>query len=188
MDFEEVPGWFDYAPLYDRLIQEAPDNSRIVELGNWHGRSLLHLAQRVRESGKKIQLFGVDWGHGTQTLPDGIAKTRQDGRENTAACLAENLQRFGFSDIVTQIVCSSEIGASLFPEQSLYCVFIDADHTYDSVRRDIELWLPKIQLGGVLAGHDYDWDTEDVKKAVMDFFGKDCRSQTAPICWEVRKE
>ena len=38
---------------------------------------------------------------------------------------------------------------------SLDFVFIDAQHDYDSVKRDIELWRPKIKPGGLLCGHDY---------------------------------
>lgn len=35
-------------------------------------------------------------------------------------------------------------------------VFIDADHRYESVRKDIEAWLPKVRMGGMIAGHDYE--------------------------------
>jgi len=35
-------------------------------------------------------------------------------------------------------------------------VYIDADHSYEAVRRDLELWWPLVRQGGILAGHDYD--------------------------------
>ena len=41
------------------------------------------------------------------------------------------------------------------PDESLDFVYLDADHTYDAVRGDIENFYPKIKKGGVLAGHDY---------------------------------
>lgn len=34
-------------------------------------------------------------------------------------------------------------------------VYIDSDHTYEAVKKDIELWWPKVKEGGILAGHDY---------------------------------
>src|SRR5688572_21614184 len=34
-------------------------------------------------------------------------------------------------------------------------VFIDADHGYQAVKEDIELWRPKVRPGGWLGGHDY---------------------------------
>jgi hypothetical protein len=38
---------------------------------------------------------------------------------------------------------------------SLDFVFIDGDHSYEGVRRDIEAWMPKVKPGGWLTGHDY---------------------------------
>jgi hypothetical protein len=35
-------------------------------------------------------------------------------------------------------------------------VFIDGNHSYEYVKEDIKLWLPKVRAGGILSGHDYD--------------------------------
>lgn len=35
-------------------------------------------------------------------------------------------------------------------------VFIDADHSYEHAKQDIELWYPKVRSGGLVSGHDYD--------------------------------
>ena len=48
-------------------------------------------------------------------------------------------------------------------------VFIDADHTYDSVLKDIRAWAPKVRPGGILAGHDYGWEFPGVVRAVQEF-------------------
>ncbi len=42
-----------------------------------------------------------------------------------------------------------------FEDESLDFVYIDANHSYESVKEDIELWKPKVKIGGILAGHDY---------------------------------
>jgi hypothetical protein len=34
-------------------------------------------------------------------------------------------------------------------------VFIDGGHTYRDVKFDIEKWLPKLEKGGLICGHDY---------------------------------
>lgn len=49
-------------------------------------------------------------------------------------------------------------------------VYIDGDHRYESVKKDIELYYPKIKKGGVLAGHDYNY--YDVSRAVIEFANK----------------
>jgi hypothetical protein len=55
---------------------------------------------------------------------------------------------------------SSEIASNMFQDESLDFVYIDANHAYDFVKQDIELWYPKVKKGGYLWGHDYidlDW-------------------------------
>lgn len=49
----------------------------------------------------------------------------------------------------------SEAAAARFADASLDFVYLDADHGYAAVRRDLELWTPKLRPGGVLAGDDY---------------------------------
>lgn len=49
-------------------------------------------------------------------------------------------------------------------DNSLDFVFIDGDHTYEGVKRDIEAWKPKIRKGGWLIGHDI--HMAGVKKAI----------------------
>lgn len=34
-------------------------------------------------------------------------------------------------------------------------IYIDADHSYDSVQKEISLYWPKVKHGGFLSGHDY---------------------------------
>lgn len=53
-------------------------------------------------------------------------------------------------------------------------VFIDANHEYTQVKKDILAWLPKVRPGGILAGHDYAPDIPmffGVKQAVDELFG-----------------
>jgi len=46
--------------------------------------------------------------------------------------------------------------ADLVSDKTLDIVYLDADHRYSSVYKDIIAWAPKIKPGGILAGHDYD--------------------------------
>jgi len=49
----------------------------------------------------------------------------------------------------------SVLASENFKDSFFDLVFIDADHSYDSVKKDILAWLPKVKRGGVLCGHDY---------------------------------
>lgn len=48
----------------------------------------------------------------------------------------------------------------LFEDESLDFIYIDANHSYDYVKADMEMWYPKLKKGGLFSGHDYlkiDW-------------------------------
>ena len=48
-------------------------------------------------------------------------------------------------------------------------LFLDGGHLYDTVRRDLEAWWPKLRSGGTLAGHDYNAPNPGVVQAVNEF-------------------
>ena len=60
-----------------------------------------------------------------------------------------------------------------FEDESIDIVFIDANHSYESVKNDIDLWLPKVKTGGVLSGHDYSISFFGVIQAVNEKMGTD---------------
>lgn len=58
--------------------------------------------------------------------------------------------------------------------ESLDLCFVDADHSYEGVRRDLVAWYPKVRRGGWISGHDYAnndprFDFSGVKRAVDEF-------------------
>ena len=66
----------------------------------------------------------------------------------------------GYEDRAIMIRAASTESSRMFNDNSLDFVYIDANHAYDFVVEDIELWYPKVKSGGYLCGHDYigiDW-------------------------------
>jgi predicted O-methyltransferase YrrM len=45
--------------------------------------------------------------------------------------------------------------SNIFKNNSLDFVYIDANHSYDECKKDIDIWWKKVRNGGVLSGHDY---------------------------------
>lgn len=50
---------------------------------------------------------------------------------------------------------NSQIASNLFDDEFFDFIYIDANHRYDAICRDISLWFPKLRKGGVFSGHDY---------------------------------
>lgn len=64
-----------------------------------------------------------------------------------------------------------------FDDDYLDWVYIDANHKYKYIKENLELWTPKVKVGGLITGHDYgnkkekrrDWG---ITKAVNEFVEK----------------
>lgn len=64
--------------------------------------------------------------------------------------------------------------APMFEDNFFHLVFIDAHHTYEAVKEDMEAWWPKCRNGGIFSGHDYNHYKNDsgrygVVRAVKEF-------------------
>lgn len=68
---------------------------------------------------------------------------------------AKRIWRFREYEDFSFMFMTSEDAASLFAAHTLDFVYIDGDHHYDAVCRDLELWWDRVRIGGLFCGHDY---------------------------------
>ena len=169
----EIEGWFNWRLAQEEAVERFRESSRFVEVGTYLGRSLCSLGELVERSGKCITVIGVDTCRGSG--PEGWRKKDyhadavQRGGGTFAGALHKNLLDCGFGDKIQLIISDSVSAAQLFSNASLDWVHLDARHDYESVKADIQAWLPKIKSNGWLSGDDYDeqkWP--DVVKVVGD--------------------
>jgi glycosyltransferase involved in cell wall biosynthesis len=155
--------WFTYPNLYSRMVKEAKDGYKFVEVGAWKGRSSCFLAVEIHNSKKLISFDVVDtWLGSDEHIEFEVVKTNKLYKE-----FLENIK--SVKHIINPIRMTSLEASKLYENDSLDFVFIDASHRYEDVKNDLEAWLPKIKEGGFLAGHDYGY-WESVTNAVNDFF------------------
>jgi predicted O-methyltransferase YrrM len=128
----DVEGWL--LPEEGKALADLARGKRVLEIGSYCGRSTICMAQTAT--------------HVTSIDPhDGRATPRP---RNTFAEFCANLDRYG----VASKVSSREPG--YIPDTPKYdLVFIDGDHAYESVRRDIQQSVDLLAPGGLLAFHDY---------------------------------
>lgn len=82
---------------------------------------------------------------------------------------ASLLHEFGESSVLR--VSTSEEAAQHYAsiEKRFDFVYLDGDHRYRAVKRDIASWWPLVRSGGMLAGHDYCAAGAGVVRAVDEF-------------------
>src|SRR5262249_38187446 len=56
---------------------------------------------------------------------------------------------------VTLLQAYTPAAAAHFDDGAFDWVYLDANHSFRTVREDLEAWWPKIRPGGLFAGHDY---------------------------------
>ncbi len=59
-----------------------------------------------------------------------------------------------------------------FSDEFFDWVYIDGNHFYEFVKQDLDLYVSKVRMGGLIAGDDYNWNGpfgKTVKRAVDEF-------------------
>ncbi len=74
----------------------------------------------------------------------------------------------GFPGRATIVRKKSEDATQDVPNE-LDFVWIDGNHNYDFVMKDLILWVPKVYSGGLILGHDWGKRFPDVERAVVDY-------------------
>lgn len=139
------------------LFEKSQEMESVVEVGCWKGRSMHAIL-----SGCKGEVYAVDHFLGSQFERD---SDHQEATENIV--YDQFMKNVGmFENLVVMRMDSFE--ASKKFKGSADMVFIDAGHTYEEVKADIEAWLPKTKK--LICGHDYNW--EGVNKAVNELLGE----------------
>lgn len=136
------------------LLESLPDTYIAgVEVGvrtGWYLRYILEYTSMK-------EVYGVDpWEQNPQLMK------RWDEAYESAVKLTKP-----YGDRVKLLRGWSPEITSEFHDDYFNFIYIDAEHTYDAVKKDVNSWWTKLKKGGIMAGHDYGWET--VKKAVDEF-------------------
>jgi len=156
--------WFRQS--YDFLLAHLPadQESQWCEVGVFHGQSLAYLGVEIVNRNLPVTIHAVDSFAGWPGVAQG--EELRSSFERNMAPLREALNgRFKVHPF------PSVEAAARFPDGSLDVVWIDADHSYDAVKADLEAWWPKLKVGGWMGGDD--WCMTGVAWAVQERFGLD---------------
>jgi lipopolysaccharide biosynthesis glycosyltransferase len=100
---------------------------------------------------KKLYLLDL-WQH----IEDGyIDRNNVDQNTHEARYfqVLSNMEKYG--NRVTVIRADCDVAHRYSLDNHFDFIYLDADHSYESVKRQLHNWYPKVRKGGILAGHDY---------------------------------
>jgi hypothetical protein len=147
----DLPPGFDRkdheTPRIDRLalagLCKAIEAKEVVEIGSWTGMSTLALAQ------PGVTVHCIDhWKGNPNDRLGSLPHTPKDVFSAFCKNIGDKLFRQVYPHVGT-----SEFYFDIWP-RPVDLVFIDADHTYEEVRKDLR-WARHVRPGGILCGHDY---------------------------------
>ncbi|WP_420404568.1 class I SAM-dependent methyltransferase [Nisaea sp.] len=153
-----------------KLVELLPESLEIAEIGVASGE----FSRRILEGCKPRRLRMIDaWAH------QDVAHLKPDSNNPEQAVQdsrhAQVLQDFAPEIASGRVVVErafSHVAAERIADGSLDVVYIDADHSYDAVMRDLACYAPKVAPGGLVMGHDYTLHPRvefGVVRAVNDF-------------------
>jgi hypothetical protein len=148
-------------------------NPNVIEIGVEYGGYTDIYSNSIIDNGGKIWLLDL-W----QTDGNDFYFSKQIGQSERA--YEEIIRKYDNNKNFTIIKGSSFSEYKKFKDEFFDWIYIDADHSYESVLKDIKNWLPKVKSGGIISGHDYDVHPNQINgehfgvdRAVKEIFGDD---------------
>jgi predicted O-methyltransferase YrrM len=128
------------------LASMAEKSHCIAEIGSWRGRSTSAFAHHSPGI-----VVAVDTWQGSV---EHQAELKGKPGSGVYHEFMANVSRY---DNIWPLLANSLTGARIISQSPMRfdLIFIDASHDYDSVKADIQAWMPLLSPGGVLCGHDY---------------------------------
>lgn len=172
-----VQGWMTIECLewLYKTANSLPSSSLVIEVGSWVGRSSTAIALGLHPP---QNFFCVDTWKGTESDDPRYFVTSEPAEEIFKKNLLKHTGR-----VPKMIVGDSAESAIKFQCRSVSFCFIDADHTYEAIRKDILAWLPRMKSNGIISRHDGHFGS--VRKAVQEIFGN-WHSMATKSIWQVQ--
>jgi len=150
-------------PMTELMAWLPGSSLTVVEVGVFAGES----TEWFLRSGKVARLIAIDpWRGGYDPADTASGCNMEEAR---AAFLAGP----GSDSRVITLMTDSLMAAALLRPLAANVVYIDADHRYEAMVRDLPAWRPHVRPGGWIAGHDYTVPQHPgVRQAVDEILGR----------------
>jgi len=163
----DVPGYLTDRDMLaiGRLAKKLPNNSTIVEIGSFLGKSAVEWARAMEVEQKSCQVVCID----SFNAPIHILKDLLVNADFNVPEADTNFELFAYYtksfDNITAI--EAFFNQDFEFDYQVDLVFEDSDHTQKYLSYALPFWWSKVKPGGILSGHDY--NSREVKAAVDTF-------------------
>ena len=142
--------------LTNIIEKHQKPNMQVCEVGCWVGETTRDYIDIIKKNNGTATI--VDWFSGNEDIvgiPNHTHAYKPENKDSIYSVFMNNLA--GYHDNLRVLRGRSNEVVDQIANDSLDICFIDADHIYEGVKRDIGLYLPKVKSGGVLCGHDCEY-------------------------------
>lgn len=179
-----VPGYFNGAAVYHEAVRRF-NTGIFLEVGAFLGMSTCYMSHLLQAQQKdNIQFDVIDiWGSVENDfkpwVTDEFYEIMKSHGEDAKATFDYDMQISGADKRIRSVTQGSSMDVNLvdrYEDESISFLYLDTSHEYDFTIAELDLWYPKIKVGGMLCGDD--WDLIAVKRALEDWthsMGKDYR-------------
>lgn len=98
---------------------------------------------------------------------NGVVYTIDNYKRRLASKAKLNYKRHNVEDKIVQLTMTTDEAVQRFSDQFFKFIFIDADHQYESVKKDFLNYYPLIRKGGIIAFHDC--NQERINKVIEEY-------------------
>ena len=126
----------------------------VLEVGSFQGKSTFFLGTAVKYS-QNGKLIAVDHFKGNKGK-EAEYKVKKTNLSDLEDNFKNNIRLAKLDSTVKLINSPNDVAVNSVEDLSLRMLFIDGDHTAQGVRKDIQLFLPKVKPGGIVVFDDYD--------------------------------
>lgn len=162
-------GVYSEIPLNDGRVQRAEFVSSLIKAGDVGaeiGVCAGVFAYYVLLPSQPSKLYLIDpWQYGLQADVEKDPTAEKQSHADSLYKKVFNL--FSSYPNVEIIRLKSEDAVFMFPDEYFDYVYIDGEHSYKAVMRDLTNYFPKVKIGGYIIGDDYGW--AGIMPAVQDF-------------------
>ena len=137
------------------------DNLKVLEIGSWCGGSAMVIADYLKDHNGHLWCIDTFDGRGSRLT--------QFAGNNIQGEFEKNL--YPYRDYISILKGCSDDFARVLEDNCFDFIFIDGDHRYSQVKKDLDNYWEKVKVGGMLLGHDLYDDKWDEDKIEVDYTG-----------------